>query len=495
MKKIIRSLETFLAAAAFLACFFGNTCPAGAIADNSEGFGCYLVTETVNYSTSGTPSEKYLYTYDENGRTLEFEICDYDSGNEVFNGREKHTYTYDENGNVLMTRDYGWDDSAKAYVLSGVSENVYDAAGNRTSNQHFGYESDGETIRYGYKNVSTYDQYGNPLLYTGYEYDTGAEEFNSVTGRQKYEYEYDNGKVKSSIYSWFGVDWVKERHDVYTYDEAGFIKSETQSYYYGGVETNNYKREYVNDANGNPLDNIGYEWQESDWVKCERNVCAYDEQNHCTSSKAYRWKDSDWELTEEENTEYDKFGNRVFDEVYSLSGGKMVPVFKQEATFDALGRPLTDIYYDVDGDDYIPMNKSEYEHRPDGSFTCKYYFHNGMEWHETSSSESKVIALHGEAAKVTGQAPTDTKDGWKDAYQCGACGLYFEDRAEKTLIGDETAYTAWKTTGNGRIPAGTKVPGTGDANDLPGYALAFMAAGALLWFVAKKRNAGVQKEA
>lgn len=55
-------------------------------------------------------------------------------------------------------------------------------------------------------------------------------------------------------------------------------------------------------------------------------------------------------------------------------------------------------------------------------------------------------------SKVLGVAPTDTSDGYKDAYKCNVCGKYFEDADGTKLIGDEAAYNAWKL-GEGKIPA------------------------------------------
>ena len=54
---------------------------------------------------------------------------------------------------------------------------------------------------------------------------------------------------------------------------------------------------------------------------------------------------------------------------------------------------------------------------------------------------------------VSGQAANCTYDGWKNAYKCEVCGLYYEDSALTTEIGDADAYEAWKT-GDGKIAAG-----------------------------------------
>ncbi len=62
------------------------------------------------------------------------------------------------------------------------------------------------------------------------------------------------------------------------------------------------------------------------------------------------------------------------------------------------------------------------------------------------------------AAKVDGQAPSCTQDGWKDYYKCD-CGKFFEDEAATKEIMD---LAAWKT-GAG------KVEKTGHAWDAPTY--------------------------
>lgn len=59
--------------------------------------------------------------------------------------------------------------------------------------------------------------------------------------------------------------------------------------------------------------------------------------------------------------------------------------------------------------------------------------------------------------KVAGQEPTTTAAGWKDYYKCieeyEACGLFWEDKGGKTLIGDAKALEAWKAEGGkGYLP-------------------------------------------
>lgn len=48
-----------------------------------------------------------------------------------------------------------------------------------------------------------------------------------------------------------------------------------------------------------------------------------------------------------------------------------------------------------------------------------------------------------------GQAPTETRDGWKDCWYCSYCGMYFEDPKGQIPISD---FEEWKK-GNGRRPA------------------------------------------
>lgn len=45
---------------------------------------------------------------------------------------------------------------------------------------------------------------------------------------------------------------------------------------------------------------------------------------------------------------------------------------------------------------------------------------------------------------VDGLAPTEDADGYRTALKCSVCGEYHDNNFENTLIGDETAYQAWK---------------------------------------------------
>ena len=80
-------------------------------------------------------------------------------------------------------------------------------------------------------------------------------------------------------------------------------------------------------------------------------------------------------------------------------------------------------------------------------------------WIKSTSSTAetliftKVFTKTGhETSLVTGKSATCTEDGYKDAYYCETCGLYYEDQACSELIGDETAYNEW-ILGDGKISA------------------------------------------
>ena len=56
----------------------------------------------------------------------------------------------------------------------------------------------------------------------------------------------------------------------------------------------------------------------------------------------------------------------------------------------------------------------------------------------------KISAFGHDTTLVTGQDPTCTEDGYEDAYYCDDCGMYFEDADATKLIGDQSAYDSWK---------------------------------------------------
>lgn len=74
--------------------------------------------------------------------------------------------------------------------------------------------------------------------------------------------------------------------------------------------------------------------------------------------------------------------------------------------------------------------------------------------------------------KVDGTV-TCTTDGYLDAYLCEKCGLYYEDEACTTLIGDATAYAAWQLDDDGgKASAGhllSKVNGVAATCTTDGY--------------------------
>lgn len=78
-------------------------------------------------------------------------------------------------------------------------------------------------------------------------------------------------------------------------------------------------------------------------------------------------------------------------------------------------------------------------------------------------------------SKVSGTV-TCTTPGYKDAYLCETCGLYYEDEACTTLIGDATAYALWKE-GDGKSSVldheGSLVEGLDPTYENDGYKMAY----------------------
>ncbi len=90
---------------------------------------------------------------------------------------------------------------------------------------------------------------------------------------------------------------------------------------------------------------------------------------------------------------------------------------------------------------------------------CEIYFSDPAGEHEIGDetaynawklNEGKIQARH-VVSKVSGVDPTKERSGYKEAWKCSECGQYFEDEACTILIGDETAYNAWKSA-RGYLP-------------------------------------------
>ncbi len=91
--------------------------------------------------------------------------------------------------------------------------------------------------------------------------------------------------------------------------------------------------------------------------------------------------------------------------------------------------------------------------------TCEMYFTDPAGEHEIGDetaynawklNEGKIQARHVDS-RVSGVDPTKERSGYKEAWKCSECGQYFKDEACTILIGDETAYNAWKSAG-GYLP-------------------------------------------
>lgn len=87
--------------------------------------------------------------------------------------------------------------------------------------------------------------------------------------------------------------------------------------------------------------------------------------------------------------------------------------------------------------------------------------------------------------KISGQEATKEANGFKEAYKCANCNLYYEDEAGTRLIGNETAYTEWKTNGYGKID---KLPSGGCGGSIMASSLIGLLAAACAGIVLAKKK-------
>ena len=72
---------------------------------------------------------------------------------------------------------------------------------------------------------------------------------------------------------------------------------------------------------------------------------------------------------------------------------------------------------------------------------------------ETHTGDEVSATGHKNVVEIPGQNAACGVAGWEKSYKCETCGVYFEDKACTLEIGEEAAWTEWKTNGDGKIDA------------------------------------------
>ncbi len=176
-------------------------------------------------------TDRYEYTYDEQGRLSTYQSWWYDFFGEVPqlipNNREEYAY----DGNVITIEIYGYDMETEEWYPTARDVNTYNEDGDCSESLQMSWDETAQDWKNEAKNVHGYDAEGHVTTITYSNWEEGEWVVTSQTTA-----EYENGKLVSTTTSdiYQTGELTPYLHDEYEYDEAGNRTLTTNFYYENG---------------------------------------------------------------------------------------------------------------------------------------------------------------------------------------------------------------------------------------------------------------------
>jgi hypothetical protein len=256
--------------------------------------------------------------------------------------------------------------------------------------QNVSYRLDSMTSPGSSSQVYTYNANNQHIKTENFQFDmaSGAQQF-----MDQITYTYDgNGRVIEQVFSSVmnGV-LIPNVKTLISYNASGDILSFTNLWYDGAAATywNSQKTDYVRDANGNVLQELFFNWQNSAWTMSGKNrymynvnnlaisatmtstidngltfdslskvVYTYNANNQPIEELFYNWQNTSWVELNKTSYAYDGAGNVNLVIYYNPQGmNNWVENFKEELTHNVAGDYVQYISYTKNGNNWDPQFK------------------------------------------------------------------------------------------------------------------------------------------
>jgi hypothetical protein len=230
-------------------------------------------------------SSKILFQYNENNKITEWLMLDnFGLG---WENSLKNNLFYDNQNNLIIEINFGW------YI------NDWDSL----YRNNYSYEN-------GMLSQSVFQNYNNNFWENSsrdnYVYDTNQNLSNTLTEiwinnnwqnkwlRTNY-YSLQNKRDSILFQTWVNNDWQNDKKTVFYYSENQIdLDSLVASSWNGSSWINTYKRELVNDANHNQIEQIDKEWNAGSWLNSIRRFFIYNEFNFIEYAYCEIWYNNQW---------------------------------------------------------------------------------------------------------------------------------------------------------------------------------------------------------
>ena len=214
-----------------------------------------------------------IYTYDENDNLILFEYNALNFGE--WGITDRYEYTYDEQGRLLTTQTWWFDFWGEVPQLLPSNREEYSYEGNTITIDIYGYFMETEDWYPTARNISTYNEDGDCSEDLQMSWDEVAQNWkNEAKNVHGYDAE---GHVTSITYSnWEEGEWVVTSQTVIEYENDRIVSTTTSDIYQTGELTPYLHDEYEYDEAGNRSVVNNFYYEEGEMLQSCFNECIYD---------------------------------------------------------------------------------------------------------------------------------------------------------------------------------------------------------------------------
>lgn len=262
------------------------------------------ITIFIDYQPMKTdffPSERLVYTYDENAiRTKEVkQIWDYES--EQFQDRYQYVYGYHANGKIETILFQTWNEYMNQWDNESLTTYTYNENDLLEIDLQSNWDDETLTFVPSMRGVYEYNEQGNEISMTGQQWSDANQEwvsFNTLL----HDYVYDeNGNILFTKEFWLNA--ADTNYYAYFYDENNYLTSETFDYTYQGTRRKSDSTIYVYDEHYNLFQRISKRWNEDSLAYIHANwdgrlTYTYDENQNLVRRvrDTYNYNIGVWEI-------------------------------------------------------------------------------------------------------------------------------------------------------------------------------------------------------
>jgi hypothetical protein len=218
------------------------------------------IEQMIDYNVEAYPNQRYVYSYDGEGRISRIERDDYDTTFESWISEARYDYEYTDTG--LLDR-----------IVTETPDGVY--TWGVSSQEIYEYDSDGRLSR---------------ILNTAGELDS------NVNSRSSYTYD-SAGRVTDHLYEHRELgEWVPFSRELFKYNDSGQLKSKGHESFEDDEWEPSFKTEYQRDACGRVGKAIGETYEDGAWSKTSRSKYWYNESSQLYVIERHEKVEGEWLL-------------------------------------------------------------------------------------------------------------------------------------------------------------------------------------------------------